>query len=326
MKASRKTVVFTTLVVIALMVSALSITAVSAQTSKPDPSSPASLAPGTVISNVAAKSVPFIAPYEGTDAVNSSLNAAKSYTQDSSNSPSSYFGKDNRKWVKYTTKYPYRTIAEVDSYFTTSGYHQCTATYVTDNVLTTEGWCVYDPFNSEWATDVYVYPAENGVAYNPYGYFHLTAPYSQYTTTVGWMAGNSNYDWGFIMDPGKGGYTVGWMGMSSFYSYTKPDIYKGTYILTGYPDDKFPNYLQWTSKGKIFASDSSYLYYGADEIDQFGSPLYAHLPTQWWVGCSCYRLAGIYEVGFHQSGGSTYNFAMRVTDAMISDVIGLWIP
>jgi len=325
MKASRKTIVFSALTTLALVVSAFSITAVNAQKGTPQVASPAALvrSDGSAVSPKAAvQSANFIAPNEGTDAVNPSLNVAKPNAQSSSNSPNTVFGKDNRKWVKNTTKYPYRAVAEVDSYFTTTGHHQCTAVYVIDNVLMTLGWCVYDPVNSEWAYAVYVYPAENGASYNPYGWFELTNPYTGYTTTNGWVADMPAYDWGFIVDPYKDGYTVGWMGMTTFATTPNPDVYKGAYTVTGYPDDKTPNYLQWTATGKIFGSDANYLYNGVDEYDQWGAPLYAKLPKDKLSG----RLAGYYEVGVNAGGYATYNVAERVTTDMINDVIGLWVP
>jgi V8-like Glu-specific endopeptidase len=190
------------------------------------------------------------------------------------------FGSDNRIQITNTTYFPWRAQCRLLMRYPNGAWAQGSGTLIGYKYVITAGHCVYSAANGGWATNVYIYPGQNG-GYLPYSY--ATATYLRSVT--GWTSsGSSDYDYGLITCNWNVGYSTGWFGLASFSDSTLGSM---TGNISGYPGEK-PYATQWYGWGPIQDKDSTMVYYYIDST-----------PGD--------RGAGVYVI----YGGSRYVFAVH---------------
>jgi V8-like Glu-specific endopeptidase len=290
MKATRKTIVFTTLVVIALVFSALSITTVSAQRAAPPAHTLVTARGNFAYSGTAKTSEP---GSKGTGkqisaAAMQDLQARFAKQFSSGNNPSTIIGTFDLKEVKNTTAYPYRAIAYVYTEFPDGTYTDCSGFYIAPRLVATAAHCFWDAVhgaaNGGWADDSYIYPGIQTGNFIPYGndYANPSLGEGNYVTSWDWTINQSAYgDWGIIQTWDSLGTTVGWLGTTSVF---QP---RSAYTLTGYPDPGLAGFdwTQWGMNGKVagvttetnpdYAGIEGRLFYAMDTASEDGAPLFS---------------------------------------------------
>jgi V8-like Glu-specific endopeptidase len=213
-------------------------------------------------------------------------------------------GADDRVFVGNTTAYPFRTICHLEMTAPNGKRYIGSGAFIGPRVVLTAGHCIYFHADGGWARQIRVIPGRNAAA-TPYG----DAIATQYRSVKGWVNNQDrDYDYGVIILPSNRllGNTVGWMGLAnlSFFSLLGLNVNN-----SGYPGDK-PYGTQWWNSNNIMALTDRRLYYRIDTMGgQSGSPVWRYKDGQRHI------------VGIHTTGGSPFNGASRINDAVFNNLV-----
>lgn len=211
----------------------------------------------------------------------------------------SVLGRDERKQVTETDKYPYRAIASLLITARDGSQWVGTAWFISPRTLMTAGHCVYitnSPVSGRngWVKSIQLMAGRNEQSL-PFGSVTST----QFWTVKGWAdSGDENFDYGAIIIPTELGKTVGIFG---FTSLGDADLKKTVALVSGYPADKDDGTM-WTDTKKIADVGPSKVFYDIDTAGgQSGAPVYA------------VENAKPLAVAVHAYGGATTNSGTRIT-------------
>ena len=222
-------------------------------------------------------------------------------------------GPDSREQITDTTVYPYRAITQILRYDThlAPGYDgSCTATFIGPSVLLTAAHCVYDPETfGGWVDDVRVIPGRNGNV-EPFG----TAWVSELWVPNGYIQDSSivnPYDYALLkLDSSDLGNLVGQMQIGVLSDET---LLAGDFnpTVSGYPGE-MPDGTQWESSEPALTDlDATYLRHEIDLTPgQSGSAVRRGADQ---------AIVGI--VSFDTSAKNELNFAVRINDAVLNDLL-----
>lgn len=213
-------------------------------------------------------------------------------------------GSDDRVQVGNTTPYPWRTICHLEIAAANGKSFIGSGAFIGPRVVLTAGHCVYLHGNGGWAKNVRVIPGRNGNA-RPYG----DAVGTYYHSVKGWTnSQDADYDYGVIVLPSnkKLGDTVGWMGLANLSMASLMGLNVNS---SGYPGDK-PYGTQWWNANNILAVTNRRLYYQIDTMGgQSGSPVWR------------FKDGNRHIVGIHTTGGSPFNGATRINEAVFDNLV-----
>ena len=181
----------------------------------------------------------------------------------------SIIGPDNRSQVPEVTTFPWRAVAQITFQRGGGGIgrlSRCSGWFLGPDIVVTAGSCVHSggPGGS-WATNVTVYPGQNGDS-SPFGSCTAKRLYS----AQGWTAKkDEQYDYGAVKLNCTLGNTVGWFGV-----WPQPASLNNIALtLAGYPGDKV--LTQWQSAGKVAVTQARQVFYENDAVSgQSGAPLF----------------------------------------------------
>ena len=212
-------------------------------------------------------------------------------------------GKDDRKKITATTKYPWRAICSLRIKAKDGTSWIGTGFLIGLRTVITAGHCVYMHKHGGWAKSIEVIPGRNG-SKKPYG----SCKSSKFHSVKGWTKSKKrSHDYGSIILPKncKYGNTVGYFGYGNYGFF---DLLGLKVNLSGYPGDK-PVGTQWWHARKIKAVTSRTLVYNIDTAGgQSGSPV-------WRI-----KNGKRYAVGIHTNGHSTGNSATRITKPVFKNL------
>ncbi|WP_106793549.1 serine protease [Aquimarina sp. Aq78] len=212
-------------------------------------------------------------------------------------------GKDDRKQIKGTTKYPWRAICSLRIKAKDGTSWIGTGFLIGPRTVITAGHVVYMHKHGGWAKSIEVIPGRNG-AKKPYG----SCKSSHFHSVKGWTKSKKrSHDYGAIILPKncKYGNKVGYFGYGNYGFF---DLLGLKVNLSGYPGDK-PAGTQWWHARKIKAVTSRTLVYNIDTAGgQSGSPL-------WRI-----KNGKRYVVGIHTNGYSLGNSATRITKPVFKNL------
>ena len=223
-------------------------------------------------------------------------------------------GADDRVRVGNTTVYPWRTICHLEIAAANGRSYIGTGAFIGPRVVLTAGHCVYLHADGGWARRIRVIPGRNGSSSCPSSGTSSVCPFgfadaTQYTSVNGWVNNkDSDYDYAVIILPSNKrlGNTVGWMGLANLSSGSLVGLNVNN---SGYPGDK-PYGTQWWNSNNILAVTSRRLYYRIDTMGgQSGSPVWRYKDGQRHI------------IGIHTTGGSPYNGATRINDAVFNNLV-----
>lgn len=188
---------------------------------------------------------------------------------ESSISPRTVFGEDNRSPVTNYNILPYRAICYVNATFSDGYTGRSTGWLFSPDGAVVAGHAIYNPERGGWANTVVVYPARNNnnKPYTVEAYeFGLATPYAENQ--------DANYDYGLLKLEQSIGNTVGYLG----YTYNGGAV-GNTIRVIGYPvnvtNQTATQYIQYESSGTIDSVYANRLYYNADATGgQSGAPLF----------------------------------------------------
>lgn len=222
-------------------------------------------------------------------------------------------GKDDRKKVTDTTRYPWRMTASLEIAGPDGELYLGTGWFIGPRTLVTAGHCVYVHDNRngvhDWVRSIRVMPGRNG----------RTLPFDaavsrSYRTVAGWARdGDPNYDYGAIILATPMGDEVGSVGLAVL----EDDELRGRIAtIAGYPADKIEQEdgTQWYDRNRVKDADLFRLYYDTDtEGGQSGAAVYT-------VGENDETLS----IGIHAYGSDYFgNSATRITNEVLEN-LRLW--
>ena len=179
----------------------------------------------------------------------------------------SIIGRDTRRPVANTTRFPFRAVVLI-TFSTPDGGARCTGWMIGDDTVATAGHCVHEGNGgSFYSTSSYeITPGYTGSS-APYGSCNATNLY----TVRGWArGGRDDYDYGAIKLDCNIGETVGSFG---FYWTTNSSSLKRRVKVTGFPGDK--PMTMWFSKGRVTVVQKRRVFYKNDTTGGMsGSPVY----------------------------------------------------
>ncbi|WP_139062421.1 trypsin-like serine peptidase [Aquimarina megaterium] len=212
-------------------------------------------------------------------------------------------GKDDRKQIKGTTKYPWRAICSLRIKAKDGTNWIGTGFLIGPRTVITAGHVVYMHKHGGWAKSIEVIPGRNG-GKKPYG----SCKSSHFHSVKGWTKSKKrSHDYGAIILPKncKYGNKVGYFGYGNYGFF---DLLGLKVNLSGYPGDK-PAGTQWWHARKIKAVTSRTLVYNIDTAGgQSGSPV-------WRI-----KNGKRYAVGIHTNGYSLGNSATRITKPVFKNL------
>ena len=212
-------------------------------------------------------------------------------------------GKDDRKKINATQKYPWRAICSLKIKAKDGTNWIGTGFLIGPRTVITAGHVVYMHKHGGWAKSIEVIPGRNGSS-KPYG----SCKTSHFHSVKGWTKKKKRInDYGAIILPKncKLGNKVGYFGYAK-YSFFKLLGLKVN--LSGYPGDK-PSGTQWWHCRKIKLVTARTLVYNIDTAGgQSGSPVWK------------YKNGKRYVVGIHTNGSKFGNSATRITSAVYKNL------
>ena len=212
-------------------------------------------------------------------------------------------GKDDRKRITATKKYPWRAICSLKIKAKDGTNWIGTGFLIGPRTVITAGHVVYMRKHGGWAKSIEVIPGRNGSS-KPYGSCKTSHMYS----VKGWTKKNKrSHDYGAIILPKncKFGNKVGYFGYAN-YNFFKLLGLKVN--LSGYPGDK-PVGTQWWHCRRIKAVLPRVLVYNIDTAGgQSGSPV-------WKI-----KNGKRYVVGIHTNGSKLGNSATRITKPVFKNL------
>jgi V8-like Glu-specific endopeptidase len=206
--------------------------------------------------------------------------------------PESVLGKDQRKLVRDTTVYPWRTVCSIRMSFP-GGNFRGTGTLIARKYLLTSGHNVYDPDEGGWANSIEVVPGRDGT-YAPYGTAHAVKSY----VLEPWVtSGHHDWDIGLVELNQEIGTATGFVGFAAY-----PSLRGVKGEQAGYPGDRDNASRQYRSGGKITSFSAEQMRYKMDTAGgQSGSAVCRKVRRQ--------RIA----FGVHTLGGSSENGGCRIS-------------
>jgi glutamyl endopeptidase len=224
----------------------------------------------------------------------------------------SVLGFDARQRVQPTTRYPQRATAYI-----TSSIGSCTGWFAGPDLVVTAGHCVHSGPGGNWATNVTVYPGQNGTS-SPYGGFAAQSLHS----VTGWtIDGDERYDYGAINLVADIGNTVGWYG----YYWQAASLDNSPTIISGYPGDKTSG-TQWIVADKVRSTTTRMVFYMADTFGGMsGSPVWEDRPSGSPFCANGPCVYAIHAYGLHGTGThATHNHAPRIVEAVYNNIVN-WV-
>eukprot|EP00111_Clytia_hemisphaerica_P020580 TCONS_00060605-protein len=226
------------------------------------------------------------------------------------------FGNDGRKEVKDTTQVPYQWVCRLSMTFSAKKYvgtgWLCYTNSSKYDVVVTSGHCVYETSTGKFAESVTVVPGADG-KYAPWGAF--TVGPSSLRASAGWKAAGpnkSNFDYGAILIP-----KTNYLGACAMYVDESPVNQQA--LISGYPGSNpsnAPYGYNWEEQGPIVSANSNILFYTIDTSGgQSGSPVFAG------SNFNNINYINIYSIGIHKGSTDSSNIAVRMTSAVVNDVI-----
>lgn len=217
----------------------------------------------------------------------------------------SIIGRDERRRVRDTRRFPYRAAALVTF---TGG--RCSGWMIGPDTVATAGHCVHDGGRGgSWKSNVRVFPGRNG-GRSPFGSCRATRLYS----VVGWVNNaDEQYDYGAIKLNCNVGNRTGWFGF-----WWQSASLRGTpTIITGYPGDK--PLEQWLSRDRVRVSRSRQIFYRNDTLGGMsGSPVF----TNNHRNCPGYCSMGIHAYGLHgRPPHSNNNHGTRINRSVFNNLL-----
>lgn len=212
-------------------------------------------------------------------------------------------GKDDRKKITATKKYPWRTICSLRIKAKDGTRWIGTGFLIGPRTVITAGHVVYMHKHGGWAKSIEVIPGRNG-SKKPYG----SCTSSKFHSVKGWTKSKKRVnDYGAIILPKncKLGNKVGYFGYANYSLFKLLGLKVN---LSGYPGDK-PSGTQWWHCRKIKLVTPRTLIYNIDSAGgQSGSPVWK------------YKNGKRYVVGIHTNGSSLGNSATRITSAVYKNL------
>lgn len=231
--------------------------------------------------------------------------------------PQVVIGPDEREQVTDTTVFPYRAVAQIEIYdesLPDGLIGICTATFIGPAVLLTAAHCIYDPASDGfggWADDVLVTPGRDGLSEEPYG----SAWVEQLWVPSAYIQDSqvrNPYDYALLkLGSSALGDSVGQLQLGVLSTATLQGANFNP-TTSGYPGDMTDG-TQWRGSEPAFISvDDTYLEHEIDSYQgQSGSAV--------WRGAD-QAIVGIES--FEYYGGYEMNVAVRINDAVLSDLLG----
>lgn len=212
-------------------------------------------------------------------------------------------GKDDRKRIANTTKYPWRAICSLRITAKDGTNWIGTGFLIGSRTVITAGHCVYMRKHGGWAKTIEVIPGRDA-SNKPYG----SCNSSHFHSVKGWTKSRKrSHDYGAIILPKscKYGNQVGYFGYGNYNSFSLLGLKVN---LSGYPGDK-PSGTQWWHARRIKLVTPRTLIYNIDTAGgQSGSPV-------WRI-----KNGKRYVVGIHTNGSSLGNSATRITKAVFKNL------
>lgn len=212
----------------------------------------------------------------------------------------SIIGKDRRRRVRRTKRWPYRAVTLV-----TFNAGRCTGWLMSRDTVATAGHCVHEGNGGDfYPVESYkIYPGANGTR-TPYGSCNATKLY----TVRGWAKrGWDDFDYGAIKLDCNIGKRVGHLG----FFWKRGSLNGMRTIITGFPGDK--ELTMWRSKGRVKVTQRRRVFYKNDTTGGMsGSPVY-----RWRKGCDGFCAMAIHAYGTYNGPPySTNNHGTRITRAV----------
>ncbi|WP_299133861.1 trypsin-like serine protease [uncultured Tenacibaculum sp.] len=212
-------------------------------------------------------------------------------------------GKDDRKKINGTTKYPWRAICSLKIKAKDGTSWIGTGFLIGPRTVITAGHVVYMHKHGGWAKSIEVIPGRNGAS-KPFG----SCKTSHFHSVKGWTKSKKrSNDYGAIILPKncKFGNKVGYFGYANYNFFSLLGLKVN---LSGYPGDK-PAGTQWWHCRRIKLVTPRTLVYNIDSAGgQSGSPVWK------------YKNGKRYVVGIHTNGSSLGNSATRITSAVYKNL------
>lgn len=213
----------------------------------------------------------------------------------------SIIGRDTRRPVSNTTKFPFRAVVLI-TFSTSSGGARCTGWMIGNDTVATAGHCVHEGNGgSFYSTSSYeITPGYTGSS-APYGSCNATSLH----TVNGWAnSGRDDYDYGAIKLDCNIGKTVGRFG---YYWTSNGNALKRRVKITGFPGDK--PLTMWFSTGRVKVVQKRRVFYKNDTTGGMsGSAVYHRLS-----GCGQCSMA-IHAYGTYNGPPySSNNHGTRIT-------------
>ncbi|TYP71430.1 trypsin-like serine peptidase [Aquimarina intermedia] len=212
-------------------------------------------------------------------------------------------GKDDRKRITQTKKYPWRTICSLRITAKDGTNWIGTGFLIGPRTVITAGHVVYMHNHGGWAKKIEVIPGRNGSS-KPFG----SCTSSHLHSVKGWTKSKKRImDYGAIILPKncKYGKQLGYFGYAN---YSFASLLGLKVNLSGYPGDK-PSGTQWWHCRKIKFVTPRTLVYNIDSAGgQSGSPVWK------------YKNGKRYVVGIHTNGSSLGNSATRITSPVFKNL------
>ena len=251
-----------------------------------------------------------------------SLGSAAAGAGGAPRAPAAVIGADQREHVEDTTLYPYSAIAML-KISSQVGEHQCTGTFIGEDVLITAAHCLWDS-DFGYVDDVLVLPGKDGIgpfsssvhaAYEPFGREYASG-FMVPQEYIDQNGSNSVWDFGLVaMADADLGSTVGWLRLGNLQTSTleRPDLQPA---IIGYPFDLGDGEEMWRgTKPALLSVDDFILNYDIDTAGgESGSAIISLNRSEWF---------GLYVVGIHTTGMPDYNFGSRIDDKLLDAILGI---
>jgi len=212
-------------------------------------------------------------------------------------------GKDDRKKINGTTRYPWRAICSLKIKAKDGTNWIGTGFLIGPRTVITAGHVVYMHKHGGWAKSIEVIPGRNG-SRKPFN----SCTSSHLHSVKGWTKSKKrSNDYGAIILPKncKLGNRVGYFGYANYNFFSLLGLKVN---LSGYPGDK-PRGTQWWHCRRIKLVTPRTLIYNIDSAGgQSGSPVWK------------YKNGKRYVVGIHTNGSSLGNSATRITSPVFRNL------
>ncbi len=212
-------------------------------------------------------------------------------------------GKDDRRQVKNTRPFPWRTICSLQIVAADGRRYIGSGNFIGPHTVMTAGHCVYMHRHGGWVRSINVIPGANG-SEKPFG----SSVGTRFVTVRGWIRKRSpDYDYGaVILRSDTLGRRVGWMG---FAALTWLSLIRLRVNNAGYPGDK-PYKTCWWNYNRIVWVSPRRVYYLLDTYGgQSGSPVWR------------YHSGRRHQIAIHAYGGRSSNSGTRITKAVFNNML-----